>query len=132
VLHASVLVAARLPRFVVHGQAGSWIKHGLDAQEGHLIAALTPGTPGPAADSEHAVLVDGVSGAETATAIPRGDYRQFYIQLREAVRGAGNSPVPPAQALAVMAVVETAIRSSAEGRALALPLTEAEVVAFKR
>jgi predicted dehydrogenase len=132
VLHASVLVAARLPRFVVHGQSGSWVKYGLDAQEGHLIAALTPGTPGPAADSEHAVLVDGAGGAETATPIPRGDYRQFYMQLRDAVRGVGSNPVPPAQALAVTAVVETAIRSSAEGRSLALPLTEAEVGAFKR
>jgi len=130
VLHASVLVAARLPRFIVHGQAGSWVKYGLDAQEGHLIAALTPGAPGPAADSEHAVVVDGVSGAETATPIPHGDYRQFYMQLRDAVRGVASNPVPPAQALAVMAVVETAIRSSAERRALALPLTEVEIRGF--
>jgi predicted dehydrogenase len=132
VLHASVLVAAPLPRFVVHGQAGSWVKYGLDAQEGHLVAALTPGTSGPAADSEHAVLVDGVSGAQHDTPVPRGDYRQFYMQLRDAVRGVSGNPVAPAQALAVMAVVETAIRSSAEGRTLTLPLTEAEVRGFGR
>jgi predicted dehydrogenase len=132
VLHASVLVAARLPRFVVHGQAGSWVKYGLDAQEGHLVAALTPGTAGPAPDSEHAVLVDGISGAENDMPIPRGDYRQFYMQLRDALQGVGSNPVPPAQALAVMAVVETAIRSSAEGRALVLPLTKEEVLGFNR
>jgi predicted dehydrogenase len=132
VLHASVLAAAPLPRFVVHGQAGSWVKYGIDAQEGHLIAALTPGTPGPAADSEHAVLVDGASGAESETPIPRGDYRHFYMQLRDALRGVGSNPVPPAQSLAVMAVVETAIRSSAEGRALTPPLMEAEIRAFRR
>ena len=130
VLHASVLVAAPLPRFVVHGQAGSWVKYGLDAQERHLVAALTPGTSGPAADSEHAVLVDGVSGAQSETPVPRGDYRQFYMQLRDALLGVGSNPVLPAQALAVMAVVEIAIRSSAQGRALALPLTKEEVLGF--
>jgi predicted dehydrogenase len=132
VLHAAVLVAAPLPRFVVHGLTGSWVKYGLDAQEGHLVAALTPGTPGPAADREHAVLVDGISGAESETPIPRGDYRQFYMQLRDALRGVGNNPVAPAQALAVTAVVETAVRSSAQGRALTVPLTESEVRSFGR
>jgi hypothetical protein len=63
--------------------------------------------------------------------IPRGDYTQFYAQLRDAVQGVGVNPVPPEQALAVTAVVETAIRSSIEGRGLALPLTEAEVRDFR-
>jgi hypothetical protein len=40
--------------------------------------------------------------------------------------------VPPEQALPVMAIVETAIRSSAEGRALTLRLTEAEILGFTR
>jgi predicted dehydrogenase len=78
------------------------------------------------------VLVDGLSGTESETPVPRGDYRQFYMQVRDALRGAGSNPVPPEQALPVIAVVETAIRSSAEGRAFTLPLTEAEVLAFKR
>lgn len=126
VLHASVLVAAPLARFVVHGHAGSWIKFGLDAQERLLVAALTPGDPEAPHDGERATLVDGASGAQTQTAIPRGDYGQFYVQLRDAVRGVGSNPVPPEQALAVTAVVETALRSAAEGRALEVPLTESE------
>jgi predicted dehydrogenase len=132
VLHASLLVAAPLPRFVVHGQTGSWIKYGVDVQERLMVAALTPQGAGPIRDGEHAVLVDGVSGTEHETPVPRGDYRQFYVQLRDALRGVGSNPVPPEQMIPVMAVVETAIRSSAEGRALTPPLTEAEVLAFKR
>jgi predicted dehydrogenase len=132
VLHASLLAAAPLPRFVVHGQTGSWIKYGVDVQEHLMVAALTPQGAGPTRDGEHAVLIDGVSGTECETPVPRGDYRQFYVQLRDALRGAGGNPVPPEQVIPVMAVVETAIRSSAEGRALMLPLTEAEVLAFKR
>jgi predicted dehydrogenase len=132
ILHTSVLAAAPLPRFIVHGHAGSWIKYGLDAQERHLVAALTPGAGGQAPDTEHAVLVDGPSGKATDTPVPRGDYRQFYMRLRDALQGAGSNPVPPEQALAVMAVVEAAMRSSAEGRALRLSLTESEIRGFTR
>jgi len=132
ILHTSVLVAAPLPRFVVHGQAGSWIKYGLGVQERQLVAALAREDAGPTRDGERAVLVDGVSGTETETPIPRGDYRQFYVQVRDALLGVGSNPVPPEQALPVVAVVETAIRSSAEGRALTLPLTEAEIQGFRR
>jgi predicted dehydrogenase len=132
VLHTSLLVAAPALRFAVHGQAGSWIKYGIDGQERHLIAALSPDESRPPAPDERAVLVDGRAGTEHDTPIPRGDYRQFYRQLRDALHGAGPSPVPLEQALAVTAVVETAIRSSAEGRALTLPLTDAEVRAFTR
>jgi predicted dehydrogenase len=132
ILHTSVLVAAPAWRFIVHGEAASWIKYGFDAQERQLAAALTPAAAAPPHDGERAVLVDGASGAEHETPIPQGDYRQFYVQLRDALHGVGRNPVPPAQALAVTAVVESAFRSSAEGRALALPLTEAEVVAFNR
>jgi predicted dehydrogenase len=120
ILHTSVVVAASPPRFVVHGLAGSWIKYGHDRQERELIAALTPEGRETAHDDERAVLVDGVTGTEKEMPVPRGDYRQFYAQLRDALLGLGGNPVPPEQALAVMAVVEAAIASSAEGRAVAL------------
>jgi predicted dehydrogenase len=131
ILHTSVLVAASSRRFVVHGTAGSWIKHGVDAQERQLVAALAPADARPADEPEYAVLVDGVSGAKSETPIRPGDYRHFYMQVRDAVIGIGQNPVPPEQALAVTAVVEAAIQSSAEGRALALSLTEGETQAFK-
>jgi predicted dehydrogenase len=130
ILHASVLVAAPSPRFVVHGERGSWIKYGFDAQERQMVAALTPGG-GAAGEAEHAVHVDGASGRVDQTPIPSGDYRQFYVRLRDAVLGAGSNPVPPEQAVAVMAVVETAIRSSTEGHTCTLPLTALERRGFK-
>jgi predicted dehydrogenase len=130
VLHASALVAAPSLRFVVHGQTASWMKYGLDAQEGELVAGLTPDQKRPPESAERGVLVDGVTGVERGTPIPHGDYGRFYEQVRDAVTGVGRNPVPPEQAVPVMAVVEAAIRSSAEGRAMTLPLTEAEIRAF--
>lgn len=131
ILHTSVLAAAPPPRFIVHGQVGSWMKYGFDVQEGQLVSALTPGGAEQAPAAEHAVWVHGASGVEKVSAIPRGDYRQFYERLRDALQGAGRNPVPPEEALPVMAVVETAIRSAAEGCALSLPLREAEIRVFR-
>jgi predicted dehydrogenase len=132
ILHTSVLVPSPAVRFVVHGTMASWRKYGLDSQERDLVASLTPPQAAPAVAAEHAVLIDGATGTETVTPIPRGNYGQFYAQVRDAILGTGPNPVPPAQAVAVTAVVETAIRSSAEKRALPVPLTAAEVLATRR
>ena len=130
VLHAALVVGAPMPRFIVHGEIGSWVKYGFDPQERRLVDALQPSSA-TAGDRERAIYVDGTTGVERETPIPAGDYTQFYAQLRDALEGTGGNPVPPAQALAVMAVVEAAIRSSSEGRALPVPLTDAEVRAFE-
>jgi predicted dehydrogenase len=132
VLHASLIVAAPLPRFIVHGQRASWIKYGVDAQERRMVAALTGADGGTAGDTEHAVLVDGASGTQQQMPVPPGDYGQFYARLRDALRGAGSNPVPVEQAVAVTAVIDTAMRSSAEGQPLRLPLTETERLDFRR
>jgi predicted dehydrogenase len=125
-----MLVSGPMTRFTLHGTAASWIKRGLDPQEGRLVAALTAPADAPPDADERAVLIDGAAGTASESPIPRGDYRQFYIAFGNAVRGTGRNPVPPAQAVAVTAVVETAIRSSFEGRALPVPLTAAEISAF--
>ena len=40
------MVAGGLPRMVIHGTLGSWLKYGLDAQEAQLIRGVVPGNPG--------------------------------------------------------------------------------------
>lgn len=124
ILHASMLAAAPAPRFVAHGSRASWIKYGVDAQEARLAAemGLDAGPP----PHERAILVDGATGIETDTVVPPGDYRRFYAALRDAVHGDGDNPVPPAQAIATTAVVESAARSAKERRAVALALTDEE------
>jgi len=129
-LHASMLAAAG-PRFIVHGSRGTWLKVGIDPQEFELSAAMGVALGG-AAPVESATFVEGTSRVETVTPIPRGDYRRFYTALRDAIRGEGTNPVPPAQAIAATAVVETAARSAEEGRVLPLPLTAEERAAFAR
>lgn len=126
ILHASALAAARLPRFIVNGTRGSWIKFGLDVQEQQLLAGMRPGDAGWGQDEEPALVYDGSGHAPSTRPVPSGDYRDLYAQVRDAIVAGGPNPVPPAQAVAVMAVLETAARSSEAGRTLTVPLTDEE------
>jgi predicted dehydrogenase len=131
ILHASLLAAARLPRFIVHGENGSWVKYGVDPQEARLNAAVGM-AEGRTVEPERAVHVDGATGVERELAVAPGDYGQFYARLRDAIDGSGPNPVPPAEAIAVTAVIEAAIRSATERCALPLSLSDAELRAFER
>ena len=75
---------------------------------------------------------DGPSWIANHETVPAGDQRRFYAGVRDALRGICPNPVPPIQALAVMAVVEAGILSSREGRRMALSLTQAERAAYDR
>lgn len=130
VLQASMLVAGGLPRFAVHGTAGSWLKYGLDPQEERLRAGEPPGAPGWGQDPSPGQLVLGASGAAVPGPAPAGDYRRYYAALRDALEGRGPVPVTAAQALAVMAVLEAAVRSAERGCAEPLDLTPEERAAF--
>ncbi|QSQ24105.1 oxidoreductase [Pyxidicoccus parkwayensis] len=130
VLQASMLVAGGMPRFAVHGTKGTWLKYGMDTQEDRLRADVTPGAPGWGEDSHPGRLLDGATGAERATVAPPGDYRRYYSGLREALEGRGPNPVTPAQALAVMAVMDAAVHSAELGCAQRPDLTAEERAAF--
>lgn len=128
-LSASMLAGGGLPRFAVHGTGGSWLKHGLDVQEEQLKAGVAPGEPGWGVDPQPASYYPG-DGTVVREAVAAGDYRFYYAAVREAILGRGANPVPPAQAVATMAVLEAAAQAAREGRMLPLPLTEAERALF--
>jgi predicted dehydrogenase len=118
VLHASMIASGPQPRFIVHGETGSWLKHGFDVQEAQLRAGVRPGHAAWGVNAESGQLVDGPTGLLTETATARGAYQEFYSAFRDAVLGRGANPVPIADAIAVTAVVETAVASAHAGRTL--------------
>ncbi|MCY1020964.1 oxidoreductase [Pyxidicoccus sp. MSG2] len=130
VLQASMLVAGGLPRFAVHGTKGSWLKHGLDTQEDGLRADVLPGAPGWGEDPSPGRLTDGATGSVRTTVAPPGDYRRYYSGLRDALEGRGPNPVTPAQALAVMSVLEAAVLAAERGCEQRPDLTAEERAAF--
>ncbi len=118
ILHAGMLVAGGSARFTVHGTRGSLVKYGLDPQEAQLLAGLRPGDPGWGVDEAPMVAWAGDGAAARPLPLPPGDQGRFYEAISTALAGASPNPVPMAQAIAVMAVLEAAVRSAAHGRAV--------------
>lgn len=119
VLHAGMLVAGGSPRFVVHGSDGSLIKHGLDPQEGQLIAGLRPAAADWGREAHPLTRHDAQGTAHPLDLLP-GDYPRFYAGIAAALDGAPLD-VTPEQSLAVMAVVEAAAEAARTGIAQPVP-----------
>lgn len=113
VLRSSKLVADNGLRFAVHGTAGSWMKHGVDPQEAAAVAGRTPVGAEWGRDPLPGRLTSADGAAAEAPNEP-GDYRLFWTALAASLRGAGPNPVPPAEALRVMEVLDAGLRSAAE------------------
>ncbi len=129
VLHASMIAAGGSPRFLVHGDKGSLVKHGIDQQEAQLLSGMLPGNQGWGVDLDR-MQIWNAAGECRGMPTPAGDHRRYYAGIRDALQGAAPNPVPPIQALAVMAVLEAAILSARSGEQKAIPLTTAEMTAF--
>lgn len=126
-LGASMLGAMPRPRLTLQGTRGSYVKQHLDPQEAALKAGHLP--TGDAAawgvdDDAGLALVadDGAEGGLARVAVPteNGAYPEYYRQVRDAILGRGPNPVPPAQAVDVMRLLEAGRRSSEERREIAL------------
>jgi predicted dehydrogenase len=120
-LQSSKLVADNRLRFAVHGTGGSWIKHGVDPQEQAVLAGRAPGGEDWGLDREQGMF----QGADPATppvaiANARGDYRRFWLALAAAIRGEGPNPIPPAEALATMTVLDAGLRSAEQRREVSI------------
>lgn len=117
ILHAGMLACGGGHRFVAHGDKGTLVKRFADIQEDQLRAGMRPGATGWGEDPD-AMLHFDPSGTIRDIPVPAGDHRRFYAELRDALPGGGDGPVPPRDALAVMAVIEAASRSSRSGSAV--------------
>jgi len=121
VLHATTLAAHAAPRYLVHGTRGSYVKHGVDPQEDALRAGLRPGGADWGVDpvpGDLRVLAVGDWMKDSSVPSRPGNYGDYYAAVRDAIHGVGPNPVPPAQAVELMALLDLGRRSAAEGRAL--------------
>jgi len=129
ILHATLLSSGGVPRSILHGTKASWVKYGADVQERQLVAGMAPGSMGFGVDPDPGILIDGTTGVRTEVPAPVGDESLFYSEVRDALLGKGQNPVPPIQALAVMAVLERSFESEAKGQTLALSGAESDSTA---
>lgn len=125
-LSSNYLAAQQRPRFTVRGTQGNFIKLGLDPQEEHLKQAgrvVEPnwGLEPPSAWGTLIVEPKGDPGDSIVTypvkPIP-GDYRIYYEGVRDAILGKSRPPVEGIDAWRVAQLLEWAIESSAQRRAI--------------
>ena len=117
ILTSSSIAADSGMRFLVRGTSGSLAKRRGDLQDDHV--------------SDPLLFVTGEGGAPIEIATPRGDHGDYYLALRDALRGEGKLPVTPAQATTLMAILEAGVQSSDEGRVVRPSYTDAERSAWE-
>ncbi len=118
-LHAGSLVPGHGLRLAAHGTRGSFLKHGLDAQEDQLRAGMQPGQPGWGEDPHPGELITRDDAGDTRRrTLPRsrGDYRDYYRAMHAAITAGTEVPVTAEQALAVMRVIELGLESARQRR----------------
>jgi predicted dehydrogenase len=118
IIHGSSLVAGESPRFTVNGALGSFVKFGLDTQEESLKRGDLPGSPGWGHDPQAGTLIVKRNDNFEKIQVPNepGNYLKFYEGIRDAIVQGAPNPVPAEDGLAVINVLETAVKSN-EARA---------------
>lgn len=125
ILHGGTLVSTPGARFAVHGTRASYIKHGLDPQEGMLKRGDRKPSPRWGEDWRHGVLTTGQAGdgiqpeLHEVPTLP-GDYLAYYAGVRDAILGRGSLPVTAESALEVMRLLEAGRQSAESGQVVAL------------
>ena len=130
VLHVSLLASGGVPRSVLHGTLGSWVKFGGDVQEKQLVAGMLPGADGFGVDPDPGIFYEGATAKQTKIPAPAVNQANYYAGIRDTLWGREQNPVPAAQASAVMSVLETSFESGASGKVLPLEFTDKERAAF--
>src|SRR5271157_192642 len=121
-LHETMLCVTPRPRFVILGEKGAFIKSEMDALEPTLRREEIPKGESWVVDPEEnwgvlTTVVDGQTHKRKVAS--RGDWREFYVNVRDAMLGQAELQVTPRQVIDVMVALQLAQESSA--RRCAIP-----------
>lgn len=111
------VVASSYPRFILHGENGSFVKYGEDQQENDLKAGIMPGSPGFGEDS---VMYYGIARYKNANGdwiekqikTPVGDYGRYYDTVYETLKNGAEPLVSQEEALTNIQILEAGFRQS--------------------
>jgi scyllo-inositol 2-dehydrogenase (NADP+) len=120
-LRARIIAYAPGPHLLVHGTKGTFIKIGMDPQEERLRSGNFPrGTDWPADWGQEPEQLWGTLSlmGQTPTKVKtdRGDYRDFYANMRDAIEKGTPLEVPSEQFLRSTRAILLAHKSSREAR----------------
>lgn len=124
ILHGESYVSGDVPRFIVHGTQGSFVKYGMDPQEEALKRGEKPGGAEWGVDPCPGTIYTWKGSQLQSAVVPAtpGNYLGYYEAIRDAITKGTPNPVNAQDALGVMTVLETAVQSSEERRELPFEL----------
>lgn len=124
ILKCSYLVKKNGPRYILHGEFGTFYKSGIDPQEELLKAGNLP--VGEKWGTEHAedwgklyYEKDGKDLEEVIETLP-GNYHLFYDNVFDAIRNGVELYVKPEETVEVLKILEACIKSNREKRTVIL------------
>ena len=122
-LKAGMLVSQSLPRYILLGDKGSFVKYGLDVQEAALKAGLTPHTKsdwGIEPETVWGNLYTEINDVKFSAKIQSevGDYRGYYANVYAAINNNAALDVTAEHARNIIRVIELAIQSNNERRTI--------------
>ncbi len=122
-LKSGMLVKAPLPKYILLGTHGAFVKYGEDVQEATLNEgkkSLSESDWGEEPPENWGILhyeKDGETIRESVESTP-GNYAGFYENVRDAVQGGGELFVTPGQARNTIRIIELAQQSNNEKRTI--------------
>ena len=123
-LKTSMLVREPIPRVILHVPLGSYVKYGLDPQEEALKQGAIPVVPEWGAEPEESwgslfTGAEGTAAAREKFPTIAGCYPAYYENVCRAIRGETTLSVRPEQGRDTIRIIELAVQSNAEKRAVA-------------
>ena len=114
-LRASMLRAPVGPTWIVNGTKGSFVKYGMDPQEGALKDGRTPDEP--EWDTDPPELYGKLITSDATRTVPtlRSSFARYYENVRDAMLGKDELAVSPEWSLDVMRGLELAVTSTRKG-----------------
>ncbi len=110
------------PTYLLHGTNGSFVKYGLDVQEAKLDGGAKPlGKEwGKEPEEIWGTINTEYKGIKFQGKLEseQGDYKDYFINLRDAINGKNEIIVKPEEARNVMKIIELAFQSSKEKRTI--------------
>ncbi|MEO8413388.1 MAG: Gfo/Idh/MocA family oxidoreductase [Ginsengibacter sp.] len=120
-LKAGMLVREPLPRFILFGNSGSFVKYGLDVQEEALKSGCTPLTKnnwGTEPANIWGTINTEINGQHFIGKIEseKGNYTDFYQNIYDTIIGKDTLMVTPLEARNTVRIIELAMQSQLERR----------------
>src|SRR5882724_3207239 len=116
ILGQSMFAPDPRPHYRIQGTHGVYVKHALDPQEALLRAGQQVGGDDwgvePEKDWGTMTLWNGEELKQEKVPTLRGDYRDFYAQVHDAILGNARPPVTAEEALQLMYTLELCVASS--------------------